>query len=70
MVFLNNEDITGWLNSSDVNDDRDFTNIFITQTNSTQLQVTFKSGMILLNIDMETFTQFARMYNGIIACEQ
>ena len=45
VVFLNNEDMTGWFNSSDVNDDRDFTNILITKTNNTQLQVTFKSGM-------------------------
>ncbi|KAK2190852.1 hypothetical protein NP493_66g04024 [Ridgeia piscesae] len=47
VVFLNNEDMTDWFNSSDVNDDRDFTSILITKTNSTQLQLTFKSGFSL-----------------------
>ncbi|KAK2190867.1 hypothetical protein NP493_66g06051 [Ridgeia piscesae] len=47
VVFLNNEDMTDWFSSSDVNDDRDFTSILITKTNNTQLQVTFKSGFSL-----------------------
>ena len=43
-VFVDNEDITGWFNSSNVDDDADYTGLSITKKNTTQLLVAFKSG--------------------------
>ena len=43
-VYVENEDISGWFNSSTVNDDVDYKGLSITKTNTTQLLVTFRSG--------------------------
>ncbi|KAI0225835.1 Mucin-like protein [Lamellibrachia satsuma] len=47
-VFVDNEDITGWFNSSNVDDDADYTGLSITKKNTTQLLVAFKSGFSLI----------------------
>ncbi|KAK2190863.1 hypothetical protein NP493_66g06040 [Ridgeia piscesae] len=46
-VYVENEDISGWFNSSTVNDDVDYKGLSITKTNTTQLLVTFRSGFSL-----------------------
>ena len=43
-VFVDNKDITRWFNSSNVDDDADYTGLSITKKNTTQLIVAFKSG--------------------------
>ena len=43
-VFVEGNDITRWFNSSNVDDDVDYTGLSITKKNTTQLIVAFKSG--------------------------
>ncbi|KAI0238816.1 hypothetical protein LSAT2_010422 [Lamellibrachia satsuma] len=46
-VFVEGNDITRWFNSSNVDDDADYTGLSITKKNTTQLIVAFKSGFSL-----------------------
>ena len=43
-VFVENNDLTSWFNSSNVNDDIDYTGLSITKRNTTQILVSFRSG--------------------------
>ena len=43
-MFVENEDVTGWLTSANLTDFKDYEGVSLTKTNITQVEVTYSSG--------------------------
>ena len=46
-MFVQNENVTDWFTSANVTDDAEHTDVTLTKKNTTQIEVTFKSGRII-----------------------
>ena len=44
-MFVENEDVTEWLTSANLTDFKDYEGVSLTKTNTTQVEVTYTSGM-------------------------
>jgi len=50
-VFVENEDVTEWLTSANLTDFKDYEGVSLTKTNTTQVEVTYTSGMTSSNVE-------------------
>ncbi|KAK2181108.1 hypothetical protein NP493_410g01020 [Ridgeia piscesae] len=73
-VFVQNENVTDWFTSANVTDDTEHTDVTLTKKNTTQIEVTFKSGFTLtigvtsqqLDITVGASEQFKEQTKGLM----